>query len=354
MQFGILKFQEHYMERLWGGDKLTRVLKRTVHQPGPVGEAWLISDHVSCESVVASGEFEGRSLRDLMDMDASAILGAQAQHTSQGRFPLLLKLIDAGDVLSVQVHPDDTKALRLGESDTGKTEMWYVIDAEDKSALFSGLCAGVTRDSFKAALNAGDVAPLLRGFSVSAGDGVFVNAGAVHAIGAGKLLAEIQQNSDITYRLFDWKRVDENGVPRTLHIEKAMAVMDFAIDHGGRVAPLRYTEGGVVREVLSACSYFAAERICVRGGAAFEGTGRSFHILMAVDDVVTLVAENSGCVLEQGEAALIPASVNEWRIKGTSNVLDYYVPALELDIIAPLRRHGYSDMQLRMLLGAAR
>ena len=352
MQFGILKFRETYMKRIWGGDKLQRVLGRNIHEAGPIGEAWLIADHPTCESVVAEGDHDGHTLRELMETDRDALLGTHAQPTKDGRFPLLLKLIDAGDVLSVQVHPDDACALRLDEQDGGKTEMWHVLEADPESTLISGLSENTTRAAFEAALAAGDPAPLMRSFPVAAGDSVFVAAGAVHAIGAGMLLAEIQQNSDITYRLFDWNRVDQNGVPRALHLKQGLEAMDFTCDHGGRVAPLRYTTSGTVREVLAACPYFAAERIWVQGRAYFDTRGASFHIILTLDDVVSLVGTDTGCVLNRGEAALVPASVAEWHLEGAGSVLDYYVPGLDMDISMPLRRHGYSEAQIALLVSA--
>jgi mannose-6-phosphate isomerase len=329
MQFGILKFQEVYMERIWGGTKLQQVLGRIIPTGAPVGEAWLIADHPSCESVVAEGAFQGKTLRDLMETNEADILGTVAKPTPGGRFPLLLKLIDAGDVLSVQVHPDDAQAAALNEPDAGKTEMWHVLDADPESTLLSGLCEGVTRESFEAALAKGETAALLHSFPVARGDSVFVAAGDVHAIGAGILLAEIQQNSDITYRLFDWNRVDSNGNPRELHTEKALAVMNFNSGPGERVKPKTYTENGVPHELLAACPYFAAERLLLNEPAEFDTAGKSFHIVQALENAVTVGSENSNCNLSPGEAALIPACTGNWCIEGGSPVLHYYVPDIQ-------------------------
>ena len=348
MKIGILKFHETYVERIWGGNKLRQVLGRSIDATAPIGEAWLIADHPSCESVVAEGMFQGKTLRNLMEMNGADILGTHAKPTPAGRFPLLLKLIDAGDVLSVQVHPDDAQVAALNEPDAGKTEMWYVLDADPESTLLSGLCEGVTRESFEAALEKGDTATLMHSFPVSKGDSVFVPAGNVHAIGAGILLAEIQQNSDITYRLFDWNRVDSNGNARELHIEKALAVMNFNSGLGERITPLTYTENGVKHELLATCPYFAAERLIFSSHAEFETGGKSFHIVQALNETVTIGSQNSQCNLSPGEAALVPASTGKWYIGSAGSVLHYYVPDIQKDIIALLQQHGHSEEYLQL------
>jgi len=325
MNFGILKFQEVYLERIWGGTKLERVLGRQVPKDVSIGEAWLIADHPSCESVVAEGPWHGKTLHDLMVIDQAGILGEFAKPTATGRFPLLLKLIDAGDVLSVQVHPDDTQARTLNEPDGGKTEMWYILDADRDSMLLSGLQEGTTPEILETALRAGTADRVMQVFSVTQGDAVFVAAGNVHAIGAGILLAEIQQNSDITYRLYDWNRVDKNGKSRELHIEKGMKVINFDDSQRGLCKPKVMPENGYSREVLASCPFFTAEKLCVEGTVSFNTENKSFHILQASDDNVFLGADTMCSSLRKGEAALIPASTGTWTIKSESPVLHYYI-----------------------------
>lgn len=324
MHFGILKFQEVYMERIWGGTKLNHILGRQVPKDVSVGEAWLIADHPSCESVVAEGPWQGKTLHELMAIDKAAILGEFAKPTTSGRFPLMLKLIDAGDVLSVQVHPDDAQARTLNEPDGGKTEMWYILDADSDSMLLSGLREGTTPEILETALHAGTADRVMQVFSVNQGDAVFVAAGNVHAIGAGILLAEIQQNSDITYRLYDWNRVDKNGKSRELHIEKAMRVINFGDNQRGLCKPTVIHENGYSREVLATCAYFTAEKLFVEGTVSFNTENKSFHILQASDDNVFLGADTM-CILRKGEAALIPASTGTWTVKSESPVLHYYI-----------------------------
>nr|HPK00742.1 class I mannose-6-phosphate isomerase [Candidatus Hydrogenedentota bacterium] len=224
----ILRFKERYYERVWGGQKLKALFGKPFPDNVPVGEAWLISDHPGDESVIDGGFWKGQTLQALLAADARALLGANARTTPAGRFPLLLKLLDAAESLSVQVHPDDACAERLGEPDVGKTEMWSVLQAEPGSELIYGLKPEVGREAFSNAVANGDIEPLLNRFPVQAGDSVFVSAGTVHAIGAGVVLAEIQQNSDLTYRIHDWGRLDSDGQPRTLHLEKALEAIHFS------------------------------------------------------------------------------------------------------------------------------
>lgn len=347
-----LKFEECFMERIWGGSQLRRVLHKGVPAGRTIGESWMISDHPACESVVAEGPYAGRSLRRLMEMDAAGILGAKVALTREGRFPLLLKLIDAAENLSVQVHPDDEQARILGEPDSGKTEMWYVLNADGECEVALGLCAGVTRDTLEACLrDGGDAAGLLSRFSVRGGESIVVNAGTAHAIGAGVLLAEIQQNSNITYRLFDYGRIDADGRPRELHLEKGLAVTRFDEAPGNCVPPVRFTRAGVTREFLSACRYFAVEKVFLTGGCEYEGPARSFRIVLSLEHPVVLEGDSGACVLNRGEAALIPASMPAWRISGQGSFLEYYVPDLYADVIAPLRWQGHADSEILPLGG---
>ncbi|MBM3290832.1 MAG: mannose-6-phosphate isomerase, partial [Candidatus Hydrogenedentes bacterium] len=225
--YGILRFHEQYFERIWGGQRLRTLYGKPIPPDKPIGEAWLISDHPSAVSVVADGPHAGRTLHDLIEEDAEALLGPGVKLTPHGRFPLLLKLLDSTDVLSVQVHPDDATAAALGEPDVGKTEMWHVLHADPGAELICGLRPGTTPDQMRAAIASGTLERHLVRFTVKPGDSVYVPAGTVHAIGKGIVLAEIQQNSDLTYRLYDWSRVDASGKARELHVEKGLRATRF-------------------------------------------------------------------------------------------------------------------------------
>ena len=350
MRIGILKFQEVYMERIWGGNKLHEVLNRNIPSCALFGEAWLIADHPACESIVVEGPLQGKTLRELMLEDSESILGSRVQPTTDGRFPLLLKLIDAGDVLSVQVHPDDEQAAALHEPDGGKTEMWYVLDAEQESKLFVGLCPGVTRETMKASIEQGNAEKLVHSFPVKNGDSVFVASGVIHAIGAGILLAEIQQNSNITYRLYDWNRKDAQGNPRQLHVEKALEVINYDASPKSTDQPLRYEENGCSHEILAACSYFATEKLSVSKETVFE-SNNTFHIIHATGNEVCLLTEDNMCVLKRGEAALIPAKEVHWSIKAEETRASLFCTEYARGYYcAPLQRHGYNAEQINVLI----
>ncbi len=343
----LLCFEERYFERIWGGDKLRRLYGKPAPENASIGEAWLVADHRECESRVSGGPCAGRTLRELLEEDAASVLGARAKLTVHGRFPLLLKLLDAQDVLSVQVHPDDDCATRLDEPDVGKTEMWHVLQADPGSELIVGLDPNVGATDFEPLVSDGKaLEDKMRRHPVESGDSVFVPAGTVHAIGAGIVLAEIQQNSDLTYRLYDWGRVQADGPPRTLHLYKAREAIHFGSEHRGKTAPL--TIGGdAPRTLLAACAYFAAEAIRVDGRWRRDTRGDSFHILLVKEGEIRVEAGAEQTQLAAGECVLVPGRVTHFAIEGRGAVLDYYVPDLREDIVAPLRQAGYSEADLK-------
>ncbi|HOF89518.1 MAG TPA: class I mannose-6-phosphate isomerase, partial [Armatimonadota bacterium] len=221
-----LRFTPIYKEKVWGGRRLETLLGRALPPDQPIGEAWEVSDHPHGRSVVANGPDAGTPLDALIARHGAALLGARVAAEDGARFPLLVKYLDAEKPLSVQVHPDDAYAAEHA-GELGKTEMWYVLHAEPDACLIAGLRAGVTREAFADALAHGDPAALLHRLPVSAGDTLFIPAGRIHAILPGLLLLEIQQNSDTTYRLYDWGRVGLDGTPRALHADEAMAVANW-------------------------------------------------------------------------------------------------------------------------------
>ncbi len=333
----VLRFEEGYFERIWGGQKLQTVYGKPIPSDVPMGEAWLIADHPVYESVVAEGEHKGATLRQLLADDAQAILGTRAQLTIHGRFPLLLKILDARDVLSVQVHPDDVCAKELGEPDVGKTEMWHVLQADPGSELICGLDASVTSERFLRAIREGAPEALMTRFNVRPGSSVHVPAGTVHAIGAGVFLAEIQQNSDLTYRIYDWGRVEANGKPRALHFDKAAKAIKFGQPETSLIRPFEYTLDTARCGVLAACPYFAAELLSIEGSLRRHTRCESFHIVLAKTDDVLV----QGKTVRAGCAVLVPGSTEAFELSGRGTVLDYYVPDVESDIVTPLVNAGH-------------
>jgi mannose-6-phosphate isomerase len=219
-----LTFQPVFKERIWGGRELEQLYGKKLPAGKPIGESWEICDRPGDESIVANGQFAGKNLHWLMENQASEILG-DAKPAAGNRFPLLCKILDAREKLSLQVHPPASKAAELkGEP---KTEMWYIADAAPDASLYAGLKHGVSRAEFEQKISDGSVADCFHRIPVRAGDTMFLPSGRVHAIGAGLVIFEIQQNSDTTYRVFDWNRAGLDGRPRELHIPQSLASIDF-------------------------------------------------------------------------------------------------------------------------------
>jgi mannose-6-phosphate isomerase len=321
-----LRFEPIFKSMLWGGRRLPGFLNRPAPHDDPIGEAWVLSDVDGHPSRVADGPLAGATLRELLAADHSRILGGA--RPVNGRFPLLLKFIDARQELSVQVHPDDERAARAVPGASGKTEAWVILDAHpERSRIYSGFRPGVTADHFRDALAGRRTPETLHSFTPNRGDCVFLEAGTVHAIGAEILLFEVQQTSDITYRLYDWDRVDaKTGKPRDLHVEEALMCSAF---HRGPCHPVRpdteeHPHGR--RERLVRCPYFSLERhagrlpfpvgaagecrvvVCVDGSGELESQGRRHSI--ATGDVVLLPAEVGECACRpDGEITLLECGI---------------------------------------------
>jgi len=345
-EIALLRFREAYFERIWGGQKLRTLFGKDISD-APVGEAWLVSDHATCESVVAEGQYEGQTLRQLLERDAGAILGSRAQLTIHGRFPLLLKLIDANRVLSVQVHPDDACAKRLAEPDVGKTEMWHVLQADPGSELIGGLDPAMTAEHYEETVGGGAIEQSMARFEARAGDSMFVPAGMIHAIGGGIVLAEIQQNSDLTYRIYDWDRVDEHGQSRQLHVGKAREAIHFGQPVAGLAKPLAYDDQGARRAVLAACPHFAAELVEVNEPYRRETRTESFHIVLVKNGPLAFSdGQQEVADLRPGEVVVVPGHLRAFEVAGHGAFLDYYVPDLRRDIVRSLEDNGYDAADL--------
>ena len=292
-----LVFEPLFMERVWGGRRMETLLHKRLPPSVRIGEAWEIVDREEAQSVVHEGPLRGWILHDLWTQKREEIFGTGLPDTP--RFPLLCKLLDAQERLSVQVHPPAAVAPQLhGEP---KTEMWYLLDASLDSDLYAGLKSGVDRADFESALHEGHVAEKIHSFPIHAGDAMFIPSGRVHAIGAGNLIVEVQQNSDTTYRVFDWNRLGLDGKPRQLHIEESMASIDFNDVEPGPVTP--------VGDVLVVCAEFRVEHWALDQPRRSEGD--RFAIITVVDGQV----ECGGRTFERGAFFLLPASATDRELR---------------------------------------
>jgi mannose-6-phosphate isomerase len=322
-----LRFAPILRRLIWGGRRLGTLLNKPIGPEADYAESWEISDYRDAVSIVAEGPMAGVSLRELVQRRAGELMGPKLANRDQ--FPLLVKFIDAHDVLSVQVHPDDEKGKRLA-GDNGKTETWVIVDAEPGSLIYAGLKSGVTREQFGEAIARGKVEPLLHRFEPKPGDCIMMEAGTVHAIGAGVLLAEIQQMSDATFRIYDWGRTGPDGKPRELHIEQAMESIDFRRGPVNPLAPVaERTAEGNVHERLSKCPYFALERWTLTQTRTL-GLQDRFTIVMGLGGSSVLRWQGGDTSIGFGETLLLPASVGLCEVitdpRRPASVLTCHVP----------------------------
>jgi mannose-6-phosphate isomerase len=322
-----LTFEPIIKPLIWGGRRLGTVLNKPIGDGERYAESWEVSDHRDDVSRVDSGPLAGIGLRDLVRSRGDELLGAGRAAKRPDQFPLLVKFLDAHDVLSVQVHPDDDRGLRLAD-DNGKTEAWVIVHAEPGSLIYAGLRPGVTRADFAAALNTGHVEPLLHRFEARPGDCIFIPAGTVHAIGAGVVLAEVQQMSDATFRVYDWGRVGPGGKPRDLHVEKALESTDFGagpVDPVGR--EVEAVAGGTLERLVS-CPYFALERLRLSGPTRL-GRDDRFTIVIGLGGDADVSYRGINCHVGFGRTVLLPAAVGPVEVvprRGGAVLLTCHVP----------------------------
>jgi mannose-6-phosphate isomerase len=327
-----LRFEPIFKDYIWGGERLHQILGKDTG-PGTWAESWEIVDHINGQSVVRDGLWKGKSLGELLRENGNEIVGpatleklsgSTVPDNLRGRFPLLLKFLDASQVLSVQVHPDDTMGATLSPPDLGKTEAWYVIDATPDAKIFAGLKSGVTRQDLKAAIEKGETEEVLHSFTPAAGDCVFIEAGTVHAIGAGLLVCEIQQASDTTFRLFDWDRVGNDGQPRPLHVQQGLQAINFEL---GPIAAAVATSVDEHRENLVTCDKFILDRSQISSPQTLGGDGK-FRIIAVIDGTVSLSNDPCSQPMSVGQSALIPACCDSIAVTptGPATILEIRLP----------------------------
>jgi mannose-6-phosphate isomerase len=285
-------FEPLFMERVWGDRQLEKLYGKRLPQGARIGESWEVVDREEAQSVVHAGALRGATLHELWTHRRAEIFGEKFAAHPSPRFPLLLKLLDCRDRLSVQVHPPASVAAKLGGEP--KTEMWYVAHAQDGADIFAGLKNGVTREEFEKALHDGHVAEKIHRIETKAGDVIFIPSGRIHAIGAGNVIVEIQQNSDTTYRVFDWNRVGLDGKPRELHIAESMQSIDFADFE----PPLATPHGEVVCE----CEFFRVEKWVLEKARVACADGA-----FAIFTCLTGEIECAGSHFKPGEFFIVPA-----------------------------------------------
>ena len=303
------KFEPYLKSVLWGGEKIAKY-KGIVTDQHNIGESWEISGVDGHESVVAEGDDKGLNLRQIIEKYKGDLVGNAVYAKYGDTFPLLVKIIDAKGDLSVQVHPDDTLA-KARHNSYGKTEMWYIIDAEEGAPIYAGLSKQITPEEYEKLVADNAIMDVIARHDSHAGDLFFLPAGRIHAIGAGNLLAEIQQTSDITYRVYDFDRRDANGNPRELHTEQAKDAIDYTVYPEYKS---EYDRNGKSATPLVKCQYFDVKREIIDGVSTIDASTDSFMIIMCLDGEAT-ITDNLGGVthVKKGESILVPAVITSMK-----------------------------------------
>lgn len=344
------RLEPFFSPRIWGQRSLAPWYPDKINLKEPLGEAWL----TAFESRVANGPFAGKSLQESWHAMPAEWRGAR--HASLAEFPVLIKFIFPSDKLSIQVHPTDAYAAKHEQNagGRGKTEMWHMVSAQRGAEIMFGLQPGVNKEGFLQALAAGTVENLLVHLPVQTGDTYFVPAGTQHAIGPGMVICEIQEYSDLTYRVYDYGRVDSSGKPRELHIEKALEVTNFSGGSGGKIEPLALHSPNAKKYLLAACEYFATERWDCNRATPIESDPEEFQIFVILEGTGAFHDADQAFPYHPGEAWFLPANLPTTLLQpdGVSSVLRVSVPDTRA-LRRQLRNQGFEDGAIsRVVIGA--
>jgi len=366
-----LKFYEIFKEKIWGGRRLESFLGKKLPKDKSIGESWELVDHGEDISVVRNGKYRGDNLKNLIKNFEKELVGKDMKLSRGNRFPLLFKFIDASKKLSIQVHPDDEYAYHNERDETGKTEAWYVVWAKTGAQLVCGLKEHMSKRRFKKVIESKKIRDYLNYINIYKGDLIFIPPGTIHTIMGGVLLAEIQQNSDATYRISDWDRVDRYGKSRELHIDKALDVIDFSLVRNYKIQPLSINIDRNVIKYLIACEKFAVELCEIFDEYKLDCDGSKFYILSFLEGNGQIFYGNESDInlntktldIKKGETILLPALLGETTIKTDSKLgdnklrddklkfLKFYVPNITNDIIKPLIDKGFTKQKIVRLGG---
>lgn len=315
---GIIKLTAHCTDYIWGGNRLREEYGKELSSD-KIAESWELSCHKDGQSVVADGEYKGKTLSEYIAAKGNAVLGTNCARFEY--FPILIKLIDAKDNLSVQVHPSNDYAMRV-EGEYGKTEMWYIVDCEEGAELLYGFKHEISREEFAQRIADNTLLEVTNNVPVHKGDVFFIEAGTLHAIGKGILIAEIQQNSNTTYRIYDYGRVGADGKPRQLHVEKACEVTQLVppkYPTKAQGAPQKI-EGGVMTHLRS-CEYFNVNRLQLDGEVKLTAGDGSFNSVLVLDGECTITANGGSVCAKKGDSVFVDAGTGSYTIKGSGQLI---------------------------------
>lgn len=318
-------FTPDFKERVWGGKKLQTFFNKDIPYEH-TGESWEVASHDNGQSIICNGELKGMTLNEVINKYPIEIIGHTLE--SNYKFPLLIKLIDAKEKLSVQVHPDDNYAKKVEHGELGKSEAWYVLEADEGAKLIAGLKDEVDKATFVKALENNNLETVLNEVRVQKGDVIDIPAGFVHAIGGGILLAEVQQNSDTTYRVYDWNRVGLDGNKRELHVDKSLDVIDFEGKHSkSLVSGISIEKDGYIHKCYISNEYFSLEKITVLEKYAQDNKPNRFEVFICIDGHGIVQYKGIQYSIKKGDSMMIPAHIKQFNIQGKVELLKTYVPA---------------------------
>lgn len=314
-----LQFNPILKERIWGGTKLKTLFNKPITSP-ITGESWELSDVPGDVSVVSNGVYQGKSLTELLEAFPDELLGTQVHERFGKQFPLLFKFLDAREDLSIQVHPNDELAKERHNS-FGKTEMWYVMQADENARIIVGFEQKSSPEQYLRSLEEKTILGLLHTVKVQKGDVFFLETGTVHAIGAGLVIAEIQQTSDITYRIYDFDRKDANGNTRELHVDLALDAINYELTDTQK----EYTHHENQSNGMVDCAYFTTNYIPLDGESVVRKDGESFTVYMCVEGHFEIEIDGQKYEYQTGDTVLIPASIHALNLKGKGALLEIYI-----------------------------
>ncbi|MGG7035839.1 MAG: type I phosphomannose isomerase catalytic subunit [Flavobacterium sp.] len=314
-----LQFVPIFKERIWGGEKLKTILDKSIESKN-IGESWELSTVEGDVSTIANGQWNGKKLTEIIQEFPVEILGTRVYNRFGKIFPLLFKYLDAKEDLSIQVHPNDELAKERHDS-FGKTEMWYIMQADEQARVILGFKEKSNKEEYLKNLQEKTLLPKLEEIKVKEGDVYFLETGTIHAIGAGIVLAEIQQTSDITYRVYDWDRVDANGNSRELHVDYALDAMNYDVLQTHKT----YSKEVNKPNELVNCSYFTTNFLPVEGVLEVNKDKETFTVYMCVEGTFEIKHENTVYKYKKGDTVLIPASMNVYKLCGNASVLEIYI-----------------------------
>lgn len=308
-----------YKDYIWGGTKLKTYFNKQVPFE-KTAESWEISTNKNGKSIIRNGEYEGKELDELFNnmQMRKEVFGTKT--STMDRFPLLIKFIDANDNLSVQVHPNDEYA-KERENDIGKTEMWYILECGENAQVICGLKDSVKQEEVKKIIKNGKIKENLKYISIKKGDAIYIPAGTIHALLGDTLLCEIQQNSDLTYRVYDWDRIGKDGQPRQLHIEKAIDVIN--VNNSPKIVETKSINEEIVRVVDS--SYFKTDKITINGSFVQKSSEETFYTVNVIKGEGTIKTSTEEYKIKLGDSFIIPATLGEYIIQGELEILESYV-----------------------------